>query len=171
MRTVELEPHSAGRTLGMVDVMSNLQIQQLSTTLRKLFIHRTLEKMRAKYCREVGDSYTLLPQFCRSYSDLNPKVVVALQVDHQDCFMRLVVSIPHFQEVFSKPCLRMLHINGAHLKCTLYDGGLILIVAKLGNGSSHWTRSCPCPKWSTHGLDTSTVESWWIGCVIRPNFL
>lgn len=92
MRTVELEPHSAGRTLGMVDVMSNLQIQQVSTSLKKSSIHRTLEKMRAKCCREVVDSYTLLPQFLHNYSDHNTKVVMALQVDDQDCVMRLFVT-------------------------------------------------------------------------------
>jgi hypothetical protein len=85
MRSVELEPQSAGRSFGFVDVMSNLQSQQLSTALKKSSIHRTLEQMRARHQSEVRDSYSLLPQFLRQYSDLNPEAVVALQVDDQDC--------------------------------------------------------------------------------------
>lgn len=135
IRTVELEPQSAGRSLLMVDVTSNLQIQQLWTSLKKSTIHRVLEKMRTKYRREVGDSYIVLPQFLRTYSDVNPEALVALQVDNEDCFMRLFVTIPRFNEIFSKLCFPMLHIDGAHSKCTLYDGVLILIVAKLGNGA------------------------------------
>ena len=135
LRTVELEPQSAGRSFLMVDLMSNLQIQQLWTILKKSTIHRVLEKMRTMYRREVGDSYALLPEFLRSYSDVNPEAVVALQVDNEDCFMRLFVTIPRFNELFSTLCLPMLHIDGAHSKSTLYDGVLILIVAKLGNGT------------------------------------
>ncbi len=66
LRTVELEPQSAGRSFLMVDLMSNLQIQQLWTILKKSTIHRVLEKMRTMYRREVGDSYALLPEFLRS---------------------------------------------------------------------------------------------------------
>ena len=76
----------------------------------------------------------LLQSLC-SYSDVNLKAVAALQVDNKDCFMRLLVTIPRFNELFSKLCFPMLHIDGAHSKSTLYDGVLILIVAKLGNGA------------------------------------
>jgi len=69
----------------MVDVVtSNLQIQQLWTSLKKSTIHRVIEKMRTKYRREVGDSYIVLPQFLRTYSDVNPEAVVALQVDNEE---------------------------------------------------------------------------------------
>jgi hypothetical protein len=49
--------------------------------------------------------------------------------------MRLFVTIPRLAEVFSKLCLPILHLDGAHSKSTLCDGVLILIVAKLGNGT------------------------------------
>jgi hypothetical protein len=61
--------------------------------------------MRAKGRGEAGDSYMLLPQFLCSYSDQNPEVVIAPQVDDRDCFMGLFVTIPCFQEVFSKLAL------------------------------------------------------------------
>jgi hypothetical protein len=119
----------------MVDVESDLQMQQLSTSLRKSIIHRTLEPMRAKRWLEVRDTRALPPQLLRQRGDLNPEVVVALQVDDQDCFMRLLVTIPHFQEIFSKLCFPMLHLDGAHSKSTLCDGVMILIAANLGNGT------------------------------------
>jgi hypothetical protein len=55
MRHVELEPQSAGKTFGMVDVESNSQMQQLSTSLHKSSIHRTLEPTRAKCRLEVRE--------------------------------------------------------------------------------------------------------------------
>jgi hypothetical protein len=92
--------------------------------------------MRAKHQLEIRDSHSLLPQFLCRCSDLNPEVVVALQLDdHQDCFMRLFVTIPRFAEVFSKLCLPMLHLDGAHSKSAQCNGVMMLIVAKLGNGS------------------------------------
>jgi hypothetical protein len=91
--------------------------------------------MRAKCCAEVRDLCSALPQFLRHCSDLTPEVVIMLQVDEQDCFMRLFITIPRFAEVFSKLCLPILHLDGAHSKSTLCDSVLILIVAKLGNGA------------------------------------
>jgi hypothetical protein len=122
MRSVELDPHSAGRTFILVDVKSNLLTQQFSTSLKKSSVHRSLEAMRAKHQLEVRDSHSLLPQFLRRHSDLNPEVVLALQLDDQDCFMRLFVTIPRFAEVFSKLCLPMLHLDGAYSKRAQCDG-------------------------------------------------
>jgi hypothetical protein len=46
IRTVELEPQLAGRSSSMVDVMSNLQIQQSWRMLKKSALHRIIKKVR-----------------------------------------------------------------------------------------------------------------------------
>jgi hypothetical protein len=135
MKSVELEPQSAGSPFAVVDIKSNLLSQQLSISIKKSCLHMALEQTRAKHRAEVCDSHIALPQFLRHCSDLNPEVIIALQVDEHDCFMRLFVTIPRLAEVFSKLCLPILHLDGAHSKSTLCDGVLILIVAKLGNGT------------------------------------
>ena len=33
------------------------------------------------------------------------------------------------------------------------------------------SRSCACQKWSAHGLNNPTIDLWWIGCVVSPNYL
>jgi hypothetical protein len=115
IRTVELEPQSAGRSLSCVQ-FTNAAIADNS---KKWSVHMIIEKMCAKCRREACDPHAVLPQFICRCSDLNPKAVVALQVDNKDCFMQLFVAIPHFKELFSKLCLPMLHIDGAHSKSTL----------------------------------------------------
>ena len=74
----------------------------------KLTIHRIVEKMRTKYRREVGDFYVVLPLFLYSYSDVNLEAVLALQVDNEDSFMRLFVTIPRFNELISLGLLLLL---------------------------------------------------------------
>jgi hypothetical protein len=56
VRSVELEPCSAGRPHAFVAVQSNLLSQQLSALLKKTSIHEVLEQMRAKCRAEVRDS-------------------------------------------------------------------------------------------------------------------
>jgi hypothetical protein len=83
--------------------------------------------MRAKHQLEVQDSCSLLPQFLRRcISNLNPEVVLALQLEDQDCFMRLFMTIPCFAKVFSKLCLPMLHLDGAHSKSAQCNGVMTL---------------------------------------------
>jgi hypothetical protein len=94
MRSVGLEPQSAGSPFAIIDVKSNLLSQQLSTSIKKSCVHLALEQMRAKHRAEVPDSCSALPQLIRRCSDLNPEVVIALQVDEQDCLMRLFVTTP-----------------------------------------------------------------------------
>jgi hypothetical protein len=91
--------------------------------------------MLANCWLEVRDSHALLPHFLRRHSDINPEVLVAVQVDDHDCFMWPFVTIPRFQEICFKLCLPMLHLDGTHSKSTLHDGVTILVVAKLGNGT------------------------------------
>jgi hypothetical protein len=95
----------------MVEVMSNVQMQQSWTTLKKSTLHRIIQKMRTKCCRKVSDSHPVPPQFLRSCSDVNPEALVALQVDNEDCFMQPFVAILHFNELFSKLCLPMPHTD------------------------------------------------------------
>jgi hypothetical protein len=115
MRPVELELQPAGSPFTIVDIKSNLLSQQLSMSIKKSCNHQALEEMRAKCCAEVLDSHAVLPQFLRRYSDLNPELVIALQVDEQDCFMRLFITIPVSLK-FVKLCVPILHLDGAHSK-------------------------------------------------------
>jgi hypothetical protein len=153
----------------MVDIVSNLQTQQSWTTLKKLTPHRIIDKMGAKCRREVSGSHAVVPQFLRSCSDVNnPEAVVALQVDNEDCFMRLFVAIPRFNELFSKLCLPMLHIDGAHSKRTLYDGVLILVVAKPGNGTQlHLELAVPVE--SGQHMVWMILSLAWLGTLVGHN--
>jgi hypothetical protein len=46
----------------------------------------------------------------------------------------MLVTLPSFASLFKSLCLPMIHIDGAFSKNPLYDGSVLMLVRKLGNG-------------------------------------
>jgi hypothetical protein len=60
---------------------------------------------------------------------------VQVYVDDKDSFYRMFILLPNFVSLFNNLCLPLMHVDGAYANNTLYDGTIIMLVAKLGNGS------------------------------------
>jgi hypothetical protein len=85
---------------------------------------------------QSAEEYTRLPQFLRDFKKNNPTSTVVLQLDGEDCFYRLFISLPMAKELFNACCLPLLFHDGVFVKIPLCDGTILLVVAKDGNGST-----------------------------------
>ena len=79
--------------------------------------------------------YHILPQHLLEFNNLNPDSSVALQSDSQGRFFRAFIGCPsgiaQAQKYFTVP---ILFIDCCHYQCPQYDGVIIILNSKTGNG-------------------------------------
>jgi hypothetical protein len=116
--------------------LASLAFSLPTTTIPRTSLTRSIEMIR-KWVRSVlAESYLWFPNYLRRYVEGNPSAVASLQVDDHGCFYRTFISIPHAYETFVKLCIPILFIDGCFSRCPSYDGTIILINAKTGNGGA-----------------------------------
>jgi hypothetical protein len=150
-------------------VQELLAAQNYTTILDQTTISCGLDRMRGKHLFELGEAYSMLPSYLREYHKSNPEALVAMQLDDLDCFFLLVITLPSFVHIFQELCLPILHVDGAHFTDPLYDRVAIMLIGKLGNGTTLPLALCLCPVESsphlvwfilllrTSGLDVKSV--------------
>lgn len=57
-----------------------------------------------------------------------------MQADENNCFYRVVISIPNASMVFKKFCIPVYYIDATFYQSCHYDGVIIMLSAKNGNG-------------------------------------
>ena len=72
--------------------------------------------------------------YLKRYIDIHPTALSVVQADNNGCFYRLMIGIPHAQEIFNKMCLPIYFIDGTFSKTGYYDGVLIQVNGKHGFG-------------------------------------
>ena len=90
--------------------------------------------MRNKFIDEIPTYYLMLVEYLAKYIDKHETALSIVQVDTNDCFYRVMISIPHVVEIFNKICLPIYFIDGTFYRCAYYDGVIIQLSAKIGNG-------------------------------------
>ena len=135
IRKMEFEPTGESRTVN--PNMLQAVIEATGITIGKAYstVNAGLHRMRTRYRREALDSYSVLPSYLRKYTRDNPTAFAVLQNDSDDSFFRCAVGIPNMALIFRHLCLPYIQIDGAHVKTELYDGVVLVVVAKLGDGS------------------------------------
>jgi len=98
--------------------------------VRKCVGH-VMEIIRKRADKNYADYF---PQYFGSYLRSNPDVTGALQLDSQDRFYRMFISIPKAKKIFTEYCIPYLFTDGCHSKTPLYDGVQLLFIGKNGNG-------------------------------------
>ena len=76
----------------------------------------------------------MLREYLSKYKDTYPTSATILQADKNNCFYRNFISIPHAVEVFKSICIPIYFIDGMFYKSRHYDGIIIQLSRKNGNG-------------------------------------
>ena len=84
----------------------------------------------------IDHQYYMFEHFLRELSKLNPDSVIALQADEQKHFVRVFLSLPNVDKLLEHITLKLVSIDGCHSKTDLYDGIIICLMAKTGNGEA-----------------------------------
>ena len=136
VRETELEPFQEPKKVSPSDIERLLKPLKMDVGKVYSTVNAGLHRMRTKYRREAIDAYSKLPSYLRQYSRDNPTSFAVLQNDSDDSFLRCAVGIPNMALIFRNLCLPYIQIDGAHVKTELYDGVVVVAVAKLGDGSN-----------------------------------
>ena len=75
-----------------------------------------------------------MPQIFKQLSLDNPRMSVALQKDHNNHFCRAFIGLPVAFNQFDL-ALPILFIDSYHYRCPQYDGNIICLSSKTGDGS------------------------------------
>ena len=100
-------------------------------------IHRVIDKIRARHRQEAHDSCCYLTNSLRKHNLENPDALVSMQTDANQCFCRVIASMPHFVTIFKIACVPVLYVDGTFFKTIFYDSITICTLsAKLRNGKA-----------------------------------
>jgi hypothetical protein len=124
----------SGSSVVLSSLRSLLAPHGESLVVSRPTIYRSLEKMRRKLWTKTIDAYSMLSDVLRQYHHQNPASTAVLPVDSKDWFYRMLVALPSFADLFKSLCFPMLHLDGAFSKNPLYDGSVLMLFGKLGNG-------------------------------------
>jgi hypothetical protein len=153
-----------GQKVGVAQVISTLNTLGYSIGVQRSSILRAIELVRIRLLAGLSEKYFRLSNYLRRYVSRNPTAMAVLQMDDHDCFYRMFITIPQASEVFKRLCLPMIFIDGAFSKIPTYDGTIILMYGKSGNGSS-----IPlCIAWIPS--ESSTNLCWVMQLLQRANF-
>ena len=100
----------------------------------KTTVNRTIIKMKKKFITEIPTYYHMLREYLSKYKDTYPTSTTVLQADTNNCFYRNFISIPDAVEVFENTCIPIYFIDGMFYKSGHYDGVIIQLSGKNGNG-------------------------------------
>ena len=111
--------------------------------IRSRTLNRSLASLRERFAAEIPNYYNMLIPFIKRYCSEYKEASAVIQADKNDCFYRVVVSIPNATMEFKKFCVPVYFIDATFYQSCHYDGVIISLSAKNANGgilylSSAW---------------------------------
>ena len=105
--------------LDIAMLLSTLGIQRFD--VNKYTLNRSIAKLRVNFTIEIPNYYKMLVPYLKKYCILEETASCVVQADENNCFYRVVISIPNASMVFKIFCVPVYYIDATFYQSCHYD--------------------------------------------------